>query len=109
MTVPDKTIDASRSLKIIAEITRTCRLLRNGYLEARREELIRIFQEYTTRSNLIDCPDHDAVTFGFREAWRQGDYPAIVKVGGLLTDDYFEYNREAQAFYLAAKRRIPGR
>lgn len=106
MTVQHKDIDVGRSLKIIAEITRTCKLLRNGYLEGRKEELMKIFQEYETRSDQIDRPDNDAVTLGFREAWRQGDYTAIVKVGKFLTKDFFEFNREAEAFYLAAKKRM---
>ena len=106
MTDKPKAIDAERSLKIIAELTRTCKLLRNAYLEGRKEELTSIFNEYREKTDKVDRPHHDAITWGFKEAWREKDYAGIIKIGDLLADDYLNFNREAQALYLAAKKRV---
>lgn len=103
---PATTLDATRPLKIIAELNRTWKLMRAGYLESRKTPLLQEFEEYKNQDSVLDHCETDAIILGFREAWRTGDYPSIVKVGSRLTPDFYSRNREAEAFYLAAKKRL---
>ncbi|HUT54870.1 MAG TPA: hypothetical protein VM658_15875 [bacterium] len=97
-------LDAGRAVQIASEINRTCAILRNAYLQSKRDELLPIFQSYKDRVLKLERPDSDAILLGFREEWKKKNYADIVKVGGLLDSSFFLDNREAEAYYLASKK-----
>ncbi len=99
-------LDPESSIRMAAEITRTCKLMRNAYLESRRDELLAIFNHYLKESKSIESPDPDAIITGFMKSWERGDYESITTAGALLEDSFFRDNREAHAFYLAAKKNL---
>jgi hypothetical protein len=105
MSSSSPVLDISRPLRVVAEITRACRRLRNAYLDGRREELLSIYQGYKDGQGKVPTPDGDALLVGFREDWRREDYQAIAAVGERIPVLFFEDNREAGALYQLSRRR----
>jgi len=102
MSSESDSIDATQSLRKSAELARTCAILRNSYLQSKREELLETYEQYKALDKMNDKPDRDAVLLGFREDWMKREYVDIQAVGDLLDDSFFIDNRAAGAFYTAS-------
>ena len=102
----NEVIDITWKLKVISELNRTCYILRSSYLESRRDELTEKFLKYLNAKKPINNPNADAIEFGFRESWLKKDYAAIVKAGELLGQNFFEDNRELEAFLAMARAKL---
>lgn len=107
MRTDPETMDILRAVTQAAEISRTGRALRRAYLQGRQDELLSVFEEYRNQDRPLAGPDPDVISMGFIWSWKQKDYWAIVEVGARLGDEFYRANREAHAFYLAAKKRVP--
>ncbi len=99
-------IDLERAVRISSEIARTGKALRFSYLESRKEELLAIFENYKKTERKIRKPNPDAITIGFRKAWKNRDYESIVKVGDLIEKKLFEFYREEEALYMLARKLV---
>lgn len=98
-------LDPEASLKLAAELAEACHQLRDAYLESNRQELLERFNRCLAPGANFK-PDPDAVLLGFREAWRRRDYRAIKSVGDRLGPGFFTHQREAEAYFFAAKSRV---
>jgi len=94
------------SLEAVSEITRTSLLLREAFMQSRREELLAIYETYVESPGAVEKPKFNVLLFGFQEAWRAGDYQRIVTVGDKIPLDYLLRWREAQAYYAMALARV---